>query len=109
MAGSPSTVKVERGALFGGVGEDDLVRERRLTAPGRAGDDVERVLRQSAPEDLIESRHAGGQLPDLHGGSIVSRSFRFATLTHKASMVQCYASSGSSGQASRTRRSVSGS
>jgi hypothetical protein len=53
--------EVDRRRLRAGVGEHDLMRQRGLTAPGSAGDDVEGVFGQAAAEDLIEARHAGGQ------------------------------------------------
>src|SRR5260370_42407506 len=42
------------------------MRERGLAASGGAGDDVERVLRQAAAEDLIKTGHAGGHFPDCY-------------------------------------------
>ena len=58
--------EVQRRPLRGGVGEHDLVRQRGLAASGGAGDDVEGELGQAAAEDLVEARHAGGQLPNGH-------------------------------------------
>ena len=58
--------EVQRRPLRGGVGEHDLMRQRGLAASGGAGDDVEGELGQAAAEDLIEARHAGGQLPNGH-------------------------------------------
>jgi hypothetical protein len=51
--------EVQRRSPWTGVSEDDLVRQRGLTASGSAGDDVEGVLGQTAAENLIEARHAG--------------------------------------------------
>ena len=63
--------EVQRRSLWGGVGEHELMRQRGLTASGSAGDDVERVLGQTAAEDFIKARNAGRQLLNLH--SIVWR------------------------------------
>ena len=62
----PEHGEEQRGTFGGGVGENDLMGQRRLPAAGSAGDDVERELGQAAPEDLIETGHAGGQLPNDH-------------------------------------------
>ena len=55
---------VERRSLGRRVREDELLHQRRLARPRTAGDHAERVLRQSAPEHLVEARHAGLQATD---------------------------------------------
>ena len=60
--------EVQRGALRRRQREHHLVRQRRLAAAGRARDEVERELRQSAAEHLVQARHAGGQAVDRHFG-----------------------------------------
>ena len=52
--------EVEGGPLRGGVREHDLMRQRGLARPRRAGDQVEGVLGQPAAEDFIEAGDAGG-------------------------------------------------
>ena len=97
--------EVDRGPLRGGVGEHDLVRERSLPAPRRAGEDVERVLGQAAAEDFVQARHAGGQLSNRHSCRCCS-GFRYA---HASPRLLTVLSHTASGQASRTSRSVMGS
>ena len=56
--------EVERGFLRRGVGENDLVRQRRLAAARRARDDVEGKFRDAAAEDVVEPAHAGRHFAD---------------------------------------------
>ena len=61
--------EIDRGALWRGQREHDLVRQRGLAAARLAGDEVERELRQAAAEHLVQARHAGGQaVDDRFGG-----------------------------------------
>ncbi len=53
--------------------EHDLMRERRLAGPRRAGNEIERELRHAAAQDAIESRDACRQATDRNlVGHVVS-------------------------------------
>ncbi len=54
----------ERGFLRRRVGEKDLVGEGRLSATGRARDDIEGKFRDAAAEDVVQAAHAGRQFAD---------------------------------------------
>ncbi len=58
--------EVECGPLRGGIRKHDLMGEGGFTASGRPGNDIERVFRQPAAQDLIQTGHAGRQAPDRH-------------------------------------------
>ncbi len=53
----------QRPSALASLREHDLVRERRLSRAGTAGDQIERELWQAAPEHLVEAGHARGQAP----------------------------------------------
>src|SRR6185436_10425438 len=48
------------------VRKEDLMRERRFAAPRGTADDVERKLRQTTPQNLVETANSGWQQIDLH-------------------------------------------
>ena len=61
--------QVERGSLRRGDGKHDLMRQRRFSAARLARNQVERKFRQSAAEDIVQSRHAGRQRMNGHVAS----------------------------------------
>src|SRR5471032_30194 len=61
--------KEQRRALRRGQGEHHLVREGGFAAAWRAGDQVERKLRQATAQDLVQSWHTRGQTVDSHFGA----------------------------------------
>ena len=87
---------VERGTGGAGQGEHDLLRERRLPRAGSAGNDIERELRHTATQNLVEPRNARGKPAD---GNSIGHALGSSEL----------ASERASGHAFRNRRIVNGS
>src|SRR6185503_1235252 len=58
--------EIKRGFLRGGVGEDNLMRQRGLAGTRGARNDVEGKFRQPSAYDLIKAANAGRQLADFH-------------------------------------------
>src|ERR1019366_7340190 len=54
----------ERGVFRRGIGENNLMNQGGFAAPRRAGDDVERKLRDTAAQDVVEAVHAGRYFSD---------------------------------------------
>ena len=63
--------EIERRLFYSRIGENELMRHRCFAAPRRAGDDIERKLRNAAAHDVVEAAHASGQFTyrDLRGGA----------------------------------------
>ncbi len=76
QGGFPEDGEIERGVLRGGIGEDELMRQRGFAAPRRARDDVKREFRKAAAQNLIQARNPGRQFVDLHFIVLGSFSFR---------------------------------
>ena len=99
--GFPEDGEVEGRPGGRGIGEDDLVGEGGLSAPRRAGEDVEGQFREAAPQHRVQTRHAGGE----------SRDTDLHVVAHRA--YSCVpgggVTKGASGQTSASRRLVIGS
>src|SRR5450830_1325280 len=60
--------KKQRRTLRRSQGKHHLVRQGSFATPWRAGDQVERKLRQASAQDLVQSWHTSGQTVDSHFG-----------------------------------------
>ena len=58
--------EIDRGFLRGGIGENDLMRQRGLAATRRTSDDIEGELWQPSANNFIEAANAGEKLADVH-------------------------------------------
>ena len=66
---------VERPTAMRHVIERDLVREQRLSGTRLAGDEIDATDEQTATEDVVEARYAGGYLFEGRR-SVIGRCFR---------------------------------
>src|SRR6185369_9704036 len=102
--------KEECGPVWACQREHDLMRERRLAGPRRAGNEIERELRHAAAQDAVESRNACRQAADRNlVGHVVSSVVSPSKSSAHASRKRCVVRLSSMNRWARVKGPSSGS